>query len=168
MYLKRGPKGTFRAYSKMTGKYVPMGQQDLFVTTGKHKKTKQEREKFRDQVILSKASKSNDVYLYECVRAITKAIPGTILFVNDKFHDKSIGSTRELDIVTKTSVIEVKSGQVKKKMHQFLGQKAFAERGNKRHIVFAPEIPGAAREAYTKAGIKIVKTLDELIRGIKK
>jgi hypothetical protein len=78
-----------------------------------------------------------------------------------------INDNRELDIITKKCIIEVKSGKTKKCLQQFLDQKRYAEYRNKQHIVFAPDIHTMTKVDYEKHSVKIVKDFSALIKTIK-
>ena len=80
----------------------------------------------------------------------------------------SLGGPRELDIITKKCIIEVKSGKkVRKGLRQFEGQKRYAESRGKIHIVYAPKMPQIARNTYGKMGITIVSNYTDLINMMK-
>ena len=81
--------------------------------------------------------------------------------------DGSMKVPRELDIITKHCVIEVKGKQGRKSVTQFREQKKYATSRNKKHIVYAPNILYAAKREYTKQGYIITTTKEELINEMK-
>jgi hypothetical protein len=81
--------------------------------------------------------------------------------------DPFVKKRRELDIITKRCIIEVKSGKKPKGLKQFLAQKRYAEALGKKHIVFAPNILTMAKISHEKNGIFIVKDFKTLIDNIK-
>ena len=88
--------------------------------------------------------------------------------VNEEKMDPFLGRPRELDIVTKKCIIEVKSGpKPSRALKQFLGQKKYANSKGKNHIVFAPEMPTMAKNEHRKSGIAITGNLQRLITLIK-
>ena len=95
-------------------------------------------------------------------------MPGSVQFVNEKKFDPGIGRPRELDIITKKCIIEVKSGKKPSRaLKQFLGQKQYADGSGKKHIVFAPEMPTMAKNEHRKSGIVITGNIQKLIKLIK-
>ena len=89
-------------------------------------------------------------------------------FVNEEKFDSALGRARELDIITRKCIIEVKSGpKPSRALKQFLGQKRYAENRGKNHIVFAPEMPTMAKNEHRKSGIIITGNLQKLIKLIK-
>ena len=87
--------------------------------------------------------------------------------VNEEKYDPHINDRRELDIITKKCIIEVKSGKVAHKLFQFQSQKRFASIKKKNHIVFAPDIHNPTKRDYEKNGIVVKRSMPELIQTIK-
>ena len=88
--------------------------------------------------------------------------------MNEEKFDPHLNKPRELDIITRNCIIEVKSGSKPRgALRQFLGQKQFAESKNKCHIVFAPAMPTMAKNQHRKSGITITGNLKTLINLIK-
>jgi len=58
-----------------------------------------------------------------------------ILSIVDVANNKK----REIDIITDSAIIEVKSGLAKKKLNQLLEQKEYAKSINKIHVLYAPK-----------------------------
>ena len=99
---------------------------------------------------------------------IEAELPGSMQFVNEEKLDSVLGRPRELDIITKKCIIEVKSGpKPSRALKQFLGQKRYAESRGKKHIVFAPEMPTMAKNEHRKSGIIITGNFQKLIKLIK-
>ena len=99
---------------------------------------------------------------------IEAALPGVVQFVNEEKFDPGLGRPRELDIVTKRCIIEVKSGpKPSRALKQFLGQKRYADSRGKKHIVYAPEMPTMAKNQHGKSGITITGDLRNLIKLIR-
>ena len=106
--------------------------------------------------------------VFEVFCAIESEVPGSVQCVNENKFDPHIGQPRELDIITKKCIIEVKSGHKQRHaLKQFLGQKRYAESIGKKHIVFAPRMPTMAKIEHRKSGIMITSDLRDLIQLIK-
>ena len=87
--------------------------------------------------------------------------------VNDERFDYNIQRPRELDIVTKKCIIEIKGGKASSSLKQLLAQKRFAEGKNKKRVFYAPEIYYNTMYDYRKHGIEVKKSIKELIQFIK-
>ena len=95
-------------------------------------------------------------------------MPGCVRHVNEKVYDKNISDTREIDIITKKCIIEIKSAtNYRKKSIQFLNQKKYSENTCKNYLVFAPHMPNMAKRNFENKGITIVKDYASLIKTIK-
>jgi hypothetical protein len=95
-------------------------------------------------------------------------LPGSVRFVNEQCYDENIKQRREIDIITKKCIIEVKSGKkVKGGQKQFLGQQKYAGTIKKQHIVFAPNMLTTAKMVHERHGIKIARDYNTLINYIK-
>lgn len=106
--------------------------------------------------------------VFDVFCTIESELPGSVQFVNEEKMDPFIGGPRELDIITKKCIIEVKSGKkVKKGLRQFEGQKRYAASRGKIHVVYAPKMPTMARHTYGKMGITIVSNYTDLINIMK-
>ena len=64
--------------------------------------------------------------------------------------------------MTKSSIIEVKSGKVRHKTRQFLEQKDLAREHNKEHIVYAPDI---TEKKYLELTLRQTKHLEPTTLG---
>ena len=106
--------------------------------------------------------------VFDVFCVIESELPGSVQFVNEEKFDPGLGRPRELDIITKRCIIEVKSGsKPSRALKQFLGQKRYAESKSKKHIVFAPKMPITAKNEHRKNGIIITGNLQNLIKLIK-
>ncbi|MBR2479315.1 MAG: hypothetical protein IKB47_02800 [Clostridia bacterium] len=118
--------------------------------------------------MFNRAKNSRDPLVFDVFCTIESKFPGSVLFVNEEKMDCFLGGPRELDIITKKCIIEVKSGKkVRKGLRQFEGQKRYAESRGKIHIVYAPKMPQIARNTYGKMGITIVSNYTDLINMMK-
>lgn len=88
--------------------------------------------------------------------------------MNEKIYHKKINGTREIDIMTKNSIIEVKSGKVRHKTKQFLEQQDLAREHNKSHIVYAPDITDKKFNELKSKGITVVRNKNDLLERNKK
>ena len=86
--------------------------------------------------------------------------------MNEKIYHKKINGTREIDIMTKNSIIEVKSGKVRHKTKQFLEQQDLAREHNKSHIVYAPDITDKKFNELKSKGITVVRNKNDLLNVI--
>ena len=94
-------------------------------------------------------------------------MPGSVQFVNEYKFDPFLGHKREFDIITKKCIIEVKSGEVSRRLKQLKGQMNYAKSKNKHHVLYAPGIRLATKKDYEKHGITIKTTIKDLIQQIK-
>ena len=88
--------------------------------------------------------------------------------VNEKLYHKSIHKTREVDIVTKNAIIEIKSGRVRRRTTQLLRQKDLSKEYKKKHVVYAPDITDKKCNELRNKGIDVVRTKHELLERVKK
>lgn len=169
MPYKKGPNGTLRAYCSRNGRYTKMTpeqmMQQLFAVSSKRKKSNAEKEQERIGNILNRARHSKDEYLYELCLYIEDCRPGVLRHTNIHLYDKQLHSTREVDIVTARSLIEVKSKTGKHALKQFLAQKKLSESLGKRYYVFAPNMSDARFDEYSRWGIPVIRTKEKLIEG---
>ena len=107
-------------------------------------------------------------YVQDLFMFLEKNEFGTVILVNERVYHKKIKGTREIDIMTKNSIIEVKSGKVRHKTKQFLEQKDLANDHKKHHIVYAPDITDKKYLELKSKGINVVRTKDELLERNKK
>ena len=167
MPYKKGPNNTLRFYDTHTGRYASMPFMS-FAPAPKNKKSYEERLKEKREMLYNRAIKSKDKYLYDIFIFIENNFPGEVSLINDKIYHKEIKSTREIDLVTKKCIIEIKSGKVKHRSKQFLAQKDFAKDYNKHHIVYAPDITDKKLIELKNKGIDVVRKKEDLLERIKK
>lgn len=170
MPLKAGPNGTMRAYSSTNGQYVSMGLDMLLSIKGNSKKplTKQEKRCNRYLNLLEKAEKSRDPLVYDVFKFIESRFPYCVEHVNEKVYDKNISSTREMDIITHKHIIEIKSGERPGALMQGLAQKDYANKHNKKYIMYAPNILKNTRIVYESKGLIVCKNKEELFQEMRK
>jgi hypothetical protein len=78
--------------------------------------------------------------VFDVFCAIESELPGSVQFVNEEKFDPGLGRSRELDIITKKCIIEVKSGSKPRgALKQFLGQKQYAESRGKNILFLHPK-----------------------------
>ena len=169
MPTKKGAGGRQQNYSSRTGRYIKTDYAKLYPLRELTRREKARRkEDNRREAIFNRARNSKDPLLFDVYFAIETEFPGSVQFVNIEIIDPIIGRPRELDIITKKCIIEVKSGpKPKGALRQFLGQKQFATSKNKQHIVFAPNMPTMAKIQHQNNGITITSNIRELINLIK-
>lgn len=132
------------------------------------KEKARKREERRREVLFNRARNSRDPLVFDVFCAIEVELPGSVQLVNEEKFDSALGRPRELDIITRKCIIEVKSGaKPSRALTQFLGQKRYAESRGKKHIVFAPKMPTMAKNEHRKSGIIITGDLRNLIQLIK-
>ena len=164
MPTKKGAGGRQQNYDPHTGRFAKTNFFVLPPIQPTRKEKAQKRERERRKLLYNRARNSRDPLIFEVFCAIEKELPGAVQFVNEEKNDPFLGKPRELDIVTKKCIIEVKSGpKPRGALRQFLGQKQFAEFENKHHIVFAPKMPTMAKNQHRKVGITITSKLEKLI-----
>lgn len=169
MPTKKGAGGRQQNYDPHTGRFAKTDYAKLYPPPKPSRKEKaRKREELRREDLYNRAKNTRDPLVFDVFCAIEKELPGAVKFVNEEKYDSLLAKPRELDIVTKRCIIEVKSGpKPSRALKQFLGQKRFAESQNKRHIVFAPSMPTMAKNQHRKSGITITGDLKKLIRIIK-
>ncbi len=169
MPTKKGAGGRLQNYSSTTGRYVKTNYELLDPPKPPSRKEKaRRREAVRRETLYNRAKNSRDPLVFDVFCAIEAELPGSVQFVNEEKFDSALGRPRELDIVTRKCIIEVKSGpKPSRALKQFLGQKRYAENRGKNHIVFAPEMPTMAKNEHRKSGIIITGNLQKLIKLIK-
>ena len=168
MPTKKGAGGRQQNYDPRTGKLVKTDYTKLYPPREPTRKEKaQKREEQRRENLFNRARNSEDPLVFDVFCEIERNMPGTVQGVNEEKFDPGLGRPRELDIVTKRCIIEVKSGGKPNGLTQFLGQKSYAESKNKKHIVFAPNIFTAAKRSHERSGITIIKDYTMLIEMIK-
>ncbi len=163
MPLKKGPNNTERHYDPATGRYCrnPLFQN---ITWPKEKKSFQEREKERMDALMRQAIKSKDKHLYELYVKLESVNPGTTQHINATIYDRNLKNVREIDIITKRAVYEVKSGKAKHKLKQFLAQKSLAESRKKQYVVYSPESGKHQIEALKRHGIQVYNNIEDVLR----
>lgn len=168
MPTKKGAGGRQQNYDPHTGRFAKTNYAKLYPPRELTRKEKaRKREEQRREVLYNRAKNSRDPLLFEIFCEIESNFPGEINSVNKIIFDPGMGRPRELDIVTKRCIIEVKSGRKPNGLTQFLGQKRFAESRNKKHIVFAPDISPVAKKSHEKSGIVIITDYKALLEIIK-
>ena len=169
MPTKKGAGGRQQNYDPRTGRFAKTDYAKLYPPrqpTRKEKARKREEERRRN--LFNRAKNSRDPLVFEVFCEIERNIPGTVQFVNEYRFDPLLGTERELDIITKKCIIEVKSGKKPKKaLKQFLGQQQFAKLIQKKHIVYCPTMPLMAKNEHRKSGIIITGDMEHLIEFIK-
>ncbi len=175
MPLKRNKSGKLQYYDSRTGRYGHMSPElkiKMFFETmngpPRPKPSKRERLELMRQALENRARNSPDKYLYEVFKVIDANFDHCIQYINQKLLDKNINHTREFDIITKHTIIEIKSGKATKKTKQLFGQLQYAKAHNKAHIVYAPEISYATKREYVKMGICITTNINELLNEIRR
>ena len=169
MPTKKGAGGRQQNYDPHTGKFAKTDYAKLYPPKEPTRREKaRKREEKRREVLFNRARNSKDPLVFEVFCEIERSIPGTVQLVNEDKFDPSLGRPRDLDIITKKCIIEVKSGHKQRHaLKQFLGQKRYAESIGKKHIVFAPKMPTMAKNEHRKSGIVITGNLRNLIQLIK-
>ena len=169
MPTKKGAGGRQQNYDPRTGRFAKTDYAKLYPPRPPTRKEKaRKREEQRREVLFNRARNSRDPLIFEVFCEIERNLPGTVQLVNEDKFDPCLGSPRELDIVTKKCIIEVKSGhKPRHALKQFLGQKRYAESRGKKHIVFAPQMPTMAKNEHGKSGIMITGDLRNLIQLIR-
>ena len=168
MPTKKGAGGRQQNYDPRTGRFAKTDYAKLYPPREPTRREKaRKREEQRRETLFNRAKNSRDPLVFDVFCEIERNIPGTVQLVNEEKFDPSLGRPRELDIVTKKCIIEVKSGRKPKGLTQFLGQKTYAESRNKKHIVFAPNIFAAAKRSHERSGITIIRDYKILIETIK-
>lgn len=169
MPTKIGAGGRQQNYDPHTGRFAKTDYAKLFPLREPTRKEKaRKREEQRREALFNRARNSRDPLVFEVFCEIESNLPGAVQFVNEYRFDPFLGTERELDIITKKCIIEVKSGKKPKKaLKQFLGQQQFAESIQKKHIVFSPTMPLMAKNEHRKSGITITGHMEHLIKFIK-
>jgi hypothetical protein len=168
MPMKKGAGGRQQNYNAHTGRYEKIDYAKLYYTPPSRKEKAERRRNLKRDELYNRAVKSKDPYLLEVFCEIENALPYHVQFVNEQKFDSFINDNRELDIITKKCIIEVKSGENGRKMEkQFFAQKRYAESKNKQHIIFAPNLPTMARINFEKKGFTITNDLKKLTHFIK-
>lgn len=168
MPYKKGPNGTVRYYSSSTGRYTAAPNTFISETQKKKRMTNEERAKLKKENLYNHANNSKDNYVKDIFMFLEENSPGTVILVNERVYHKKINSVREIDIMTKNSIIEVKSGKVKHRTKQFLMQQDLANNHNKEHIVYAPDITDKKFNELKSKGINVVRNKNELLERNKK
>ena len=168
MPTKKGAGGRQQNYDKRTGRFAKADYSKLYPPKPLSRKEKaRKKEEQRREILYNKARNSRDPLVFEVFCEIEGNLPGTVQLVNENKFDPHIGQVRELDIVTKKCIIEVKTGKVAHKLFQFQCQKRFADTVKKHHIVYAPDIHSPTKRDYEKNGIVIKCSTKELTQAIK-
>lgn len=169
MPTKKGAGGRQQNYDPHTGRFAKTDYAKLYPPREPTRKEKaRKREAMRREILFNRAKNSRDPLVFDVFCEIESELPGSVQFVNEEKFDSALGRPRELDIITKKCIIEVKSGpKPSHALKQFLGQKRYAESRGKIHIVYAPEMPTMAKNEHRKSGIIITGNLQKLIKIIK-
>ena len=168
MPYKKGPNGTLRYYNSSTGRYADAPNTLISNIPKKKRMTGEERTKLKEENLYNHAINSKDKYVQDVFNFLETNEPGNIILVNEKIYHKKINGTREIDIMTKSSIIEVKSGKVRHRTSQFLDQQDFAKDYKKSHIVYAPDITDKKFNELKTKGINVVRNKNELLERNKK
>lgn len=168
MPLKPGPNGTMRKYSSFNGRYEKMTIDEMFSYFANNKKATKEQKKINRQKDLdARAAKSKDPYLYEVYKFIESRFPYSTEFINEKVFINKISGAREMDIITKKCIIEIKSGKKPRASTQGLIQKDYASKHGRKAIIYAPNILPRVKLEYQKHGLTICSNKDELYKEMK-
>ena len=168
MPYKKGPNGTLRYYDSSTGKYCNDPAFSIKPTI--HKKSVEQKEKERREILEHLAQKSKDAHLYEIYSLLEKIHPGTTRHINSVYFDKTTRKQRELDIITSKAIYEIKSGKRGRHLKQFLSQMEIAKNLGKDHVVYSPGITDYQVKHLRKIGIKAynkIKDLEEMEKNRK-
>ncbi len=167
--FKKGPHGTLRRYDSASGRYCT-GSVLAAVSHNRSKKKPKasEKEAMRRAELYSSAKSSKDKCLFEVYSRVEDALPGTVKQVNVNIYDPYIKDDRELDIITKTHIVEVKSGFKSHNVTQFLGQMKLAELHKKKHCVYMPKASNHKIWSLRHMGINVYNDIDELTKELSK
>ena len=168
MPYKRGPNGTLRFYNNSTGRYESDPNEAISNHINKRKITCEERFKLKRENLYNHAINTRDSYVLDVFYFLEEHEPGNVILVNEKVYHKKIKGTREIDIMTKNSIIEVKSGKVRHKTKQFLEQQDLANNHKKTHVVYAPDITDRKYAELKAKGINVVRCKNDLLERNKK
>ena len=167
MPTKKGAGGRQQNYDPRTERFTKTNYADTFLNyTPSRREKSRKKEAERRNNLYNRAKNCRDPLVFDVFLAIEEKSPGSVKFVNETREDPFVKKRRELDIITKRCIIEVKSGKKPKGLKQFLAQKRYAEMLGKKHIVFAPNILTMAKISHEKNGIFIVKDFKTLIDNI--
>lgn len=112
--------------------------------------------------------KSNDKLVGELATKIDKRIPGHVKGVNVNLKMKN-GNPKEVDIVTKKEIIEVKSGKNKGKSNSIGEQlRIIKEISRKEPIGYAPKLTKTEKDKLQKEGFNVFWNDDNLIDYLEK
>ena len=168
MPTKKGAGGRQQNYDPRTGRFAKTDYAKLYPPREPTRKEKvQRREAQRKEGLFNRAKNSKDPLVFDVFCAIEAELPGSVQFVNEYKFDPFLGHKREFDIITKKCIIEVKSGEVSRRLKQLKGQMNYAKSKNKHHVLYAPGIRLATKKDYEKHGITIKTTIKDLIQQIK-
>ena len=167
MAFKKNKAGKLQAYDPRTGRYSHMSSDDFFKYINNRPKTKEQKRENRRRALYERAHQRRDPLVPEVFEAIENRFPGCVQNVNHSYFDENLGHRRELDIITSHAIVEVKSGTAKRSLKQLVGQSKYAKSVNKDYIVYAPSISTARQREYNKHGIKIARTMQELLNSLK-
>ena len=121
MPTKKGAGGRQQNYDPRTGRFTKTNYTNLFSPCKPTRKEKaRKRETERRENLYNRAKNSRDPLIFDVFLAIEKNLPGSVRFVNEIREDAFSNKRRELDIITKKCIIEVKSGRKPKGLKQFL------------------------------------------------
>lgn len=165
MPYKKGPKNTLRYYDPSTGRYASSFRLDN-IQPKKNKLRKKEKDDLKKEALYNHAAKTKDKYVYDLFLELEKNNPGCVIIVNERVYHKKIKKPREIDLMTKDYIIEVKSGKVKHASSQFIYQKDLASNLNRNHVVYAPDISDKKFNELKQKGIDVVRTKQDLLRRV--
>ena len=167
MPVKRNKAGKLQNYDPSTGRYSRMSieekQKYLLKSFMAREAIVEDKRDRRRRYLAQQARSSKDPKINVVYEALESAVPYCVQAVNQHVFDKNLNRYREMDIITRHTIVEVKTGSAQKKSKQLLGQKQYAKEHNKAHIVFAPDISKATKREYNRMGLNITTSLQELV-----
>lgn len=169
MPTKIGAGGRQQNYDPRTGRFAKTDYSKLYPPAKPTRKEKAaKREAKRRESLYNRARNSPDPLLFETFCAIEEALPGSVQRVNENVTDPNTNKYRELDIITKRCIIEIKSSPTPDKLQrQYNGQLKYAESKNKKLVVFAPNILPNALRNHLEHGLAICNNFKSLLNFIK-
>ena len=109
MPTKKGAGGRLQNYDPTTGRFAKTDYAKLYPPREPTRKEKaRKREAARREFLFDRAKKSRDPLVFDVFCEIERNLPGSVQAVNENKFDPLIERPRELDIITKKCIIEVK------------------------------------------------------------
>lgn len=106
--------------------------------------------------------------MFEIYSIIEKISPGSVTHINHKYYDKETNKYREFDIMSKTTIYEIKSGKARHKYKQYSAQKNIADRLKKNYVVFSPNSSNYQINVLKKCGINIFNDIENFVDNERK